>query len=85
MGGGVHRRAAPADLDGRDGLAEVMAFLPAVVRAERASVLLAWDARFTAATAQDVTGSLDPWLRGGGGRAPQSPVRWWREPKPAPW
>lgn len=73
------------DLDGRDALAEVMASLPPAVRAEPAALLDALDARFAAATDQDVTGALDPWLRTGRGRAPQAHVWWWRVPKSAPW
>ncbi|MCX5404121.1 hypothetical protein OHA37_09515 [Streptomyces sp. NBC_00335] len=73
------------DLDGRDALAEVMEALPAPVRAELAEMLDALDARFGAATDQDVTGALDPWLRTARGRAPQAHVWWWRVPKSAPW
>ncbi|MCY0929095.1 hypothetical protein OTB20_23430 [Streptomyces sp. H27-H1] len=58
---------------------------PPAVRAELAGVLDALDARFGAATDQDVTGALDPWLRTARGRAPQAHVWWWRVPKSAPW
>ncbi|MCX4783511.1 hypothetical protein [Streptomyces sp. NBC_01264] len=73
------------DLDGRDGLAGVMASLPLEARTELAGVLDALDTRFAAATEQDVTGALDPWLRSARGRAPRAHGWWWRVPKSAPW
>ncbi|MFD6968707.1 hypothetical protein [Streptomyces sp. NPDC059949] len=73
------------DLDSRDGLEGVMAALPAAVRAEFSGLLAVLDARFTTATKQDATGSLDPWLRAGRRRAPESHFWWWRAPKKAPW
>ncbi|MFF1496626.1 hypothetical protein [Streptomyces sp. NPDC058304] len=73
------------DLDNRDSLEDVLARLPVAVRAELAEVLALLDARFTAATNQDVTGQLDPWLRNARGRAPAEHGWWWRVPKAAPW
>ncbi len=73
------------DLDSRDGLEGVMGALPDGVRAEFSGLLAVLDARFSTATEQDATGSLDPWLRSGRRRAPESHFWWWRVPKKAPW
>ncbi|MFI1282726.1 hypothetical protein ACH4U5_18560 [Streptomyces sp. NPDC020858] len=73
------------DLDSRDALEGVMAALPEGVRAELEDVLAALDARFTAATDEDVTGELEPWLRAGRRGTPQTRFWWWRVPTAAPW